>query len=116
MKEFWTSEQAYSVYKRSRIVISMEMHSIIMALNVGTPVIHNPFAEAGRKKWMLKDIGLEDWLLDIDETDENDLFNTATAIHENYEKSEKRIKDMMPILEAKALSTIAEIKLAFKEE
>jgi polysaccharide pyruvyl transferase WcaK-like protein len=114
MKEFWTSEQAYSIYKRSRIVISMEMHSIIMALNVGTPVIHNPFAEAGRKKWMMKDICLKDWLLDIDEMKENDLFNVAIAIHKNYDESEKRIKDMLILLETKALSTIAEIKLTGK--
>lgn len=57
MDDFWTSEQAYSVFRSSRIVVSMEMHSIIMSLNVGTPVVHNPFAEAGRKKWMVKDTG-----------------------------------------------------------
>lgn len=114
MKEFWTSEQAYSVYKRSRIVISMEMHSIIMALNVGTPVIHNPFAEAGRKKWMMKDLGVGDWLLDIDETDENALLETALSIHEKYEFSEERIREMMRMVEAKAFCNIAEIKAAWK--
>ncbi|OGV34100.1 MAG: hypothetical protein A2020_09445 [Lentisphaerae bacterium GWF2_45_14] len=114
MDGFWTSEQAYSIFKRARIVTSMEMHSIIMALNVGTPSIHNPFDEAGRKKWMMKDIGVADWLLDIDNIDDLTLLDTAISIHENYETSKKRVKDMLPLLETKAMSTIAEVKSKWK--
>jgi len=110
MEEFWTSEQAYSVFKRARIVISMEMHSIIMSLNVGTPVIHNPFAEAGRKKWMLRDLGLANWLLDIDETGAEELLDTALKIHDNFSAAEKRIQKVLPLLETRALATIAEVK------
>ncbi len=40
MDEFWTTEQAYSLYAAARLVVSMEMHSIIMAISVGTPVLH----------------------------------------------------------------------------
>jgi polysaccharide pyruvyl transferase WcaK-like protein len=110
MDSFWTSEQAYSVFKRSRIVTSMEMHSIIMTLNVGTPVIHNPFDECGRKKWMLNDIGLSDWLVDIDsESAANDMISKALDIHENYSLSERRIQKILPGLKVRAIETLNEV-------
>lgn len=110
MDDFWTSEQAYSVFRSSRIVVSMEMHSVIMALNVGTPVVHNPFAEAGRKKWMMKDTGFEDWLVDIDDVSAGGLLEAAVSIHKNYGAAGERIKRAMNLLEAKALCTVSEIK------
>lgn len=110
MDSFWSSEQAYSVFKRSRIVTSMEMHSIIMSLNVGTPAIHNPFDECGRKKWMLKDIGLGDWLVDIDSSSAScDMLSEALNIHENYRQSEERIQKMLPGLKVRAIETLNEV-------
>jgi polysaccharide pyruvyl transferase WcaK-like protein len=116
MNDFWTSEQAYSVFRSSCIVVSMEMHSIIMSLNVGTPVVHNPFAEAGRKKWMMKDTGFEDWLVDIDDDGDAGLFEAAALIHDNYDFAQERIKGAMKLLEAKALCTVTEIKGAWQEK
>jgi polysaccharide pyruvyl transferase WcaK-like protein len=87
LDEFWTTEQAYSVYRRARIVISMEMHSVIMAIQCHTPTVHIPFREAGRKARMVQDVGLGDWLLDIDEMAETGLLDTCLQIHEKFEES-----------------------------
>ena len=46
----WLPDQAFSVYARARAIVSMEMHSVIMALAAGTPVLHPTFTEAGRKR------------------------------------------------------------------
>ena len=116
MDEFWTSEQAYSVFKHARIITSMEMHSIIMSLNVGTPAIHNPYDECGRKKWMLRDLGLGDWLVDIDSpSSENDMLEAAMNIHENYRRGKERIKKLLPDLKVRALETLSEVWSHWKE-
>ena len=38
--EFWMPDEAQSVYAHSRMVVSMEMHSIILGLAAGTPSLH----------------------------------------------------------------------------
>ncbi len=63
---FWLPEEAFSVYGRARAVVSMEMHSVILALAAGTPILHPTFTEAGRKRYMLRDLGIGKWLFDID--------------------------------------------------
>lgn len=114
LDEFWTSEQAFSVFKRSRIITSMEMHSIIMSINVGTPVIHNPFDECGRKKYMMKDVGLKDSLIDVDSCTDFAMVDTAMKIHNNYAESKQYLKDLKPALEARMIETLKEVWSAGK--
>ncbi|HHW09747.1 MAG TPA: polysaccharide pyruvyl transferase family protein [Firmicutes bacterium] len=95
LDHFWTTEQAGSIYRKARIVVSMEMHSIIMAFGLGTPVLHPQFSEAGRKAWMLEDIGVGDWLFDIDEMEAEELLKAAFDIHENYPAAEARVTEGM---------------------
>lgn len=116
MDEFATPEQAYSLLKHSRLLVSMEMHSVIMALNVGTPTIHVPFAEAGRKRMMLKDIGAGDWLLDIDDCQADDIFSAAMHIHHHYIEAQQRIQNMLPGLEARAHEVLHEVWSQWKHE
>ncbi|MEK6794711.1 MAG: polysaccharide pyruvyl transferase family protein [Spirochaetota bacterium] len=80
MDKFWSTAQAKAVYRASRIVVSMEMHSVILALAAGTPVLHPQFAEAGRKASMLTELGLGRWLFDIDHTTPYALFHAAMDI------------------------------------
>jgi polysaccharide pyruvyl transferase WcaK-like protein len=116
LDEFWLPEQAYSIIKRTRILVSQEMHSIIMSINVGTPVIHNPFAEAGRKRQMLRDIGVGDWLVDIDECTAEEMMGTAMKIHNDYSFAERRIQELLPGLEARANETLSEIWTQWKKD
>lgn len=116
IEEFWTTEQAYSLFNRSRIVMSMEMHSIIMAMNVGTPVLHIPFGEAGRKARMMHDTGFPDWLLDIDMHSADEMLQQALVIHNDFDKSCQRLKDAMPRLEEMAYDVIERAKNAWLQE
>ena len=59
-------DEAQAVYARARLVVSAEMHSVILALAAGTPALHPHFAQAGLKQWMLRDLGIEEWLFDQD--------------------------------------------------
>ena len=66
MADYWMPDEAQAVYARARLVVSAEMHSVILALAAGTPALHPHFAQAGLKQWMLRDLGIEEWLFDQD--------------------------------------------------
>jgi polysaccharide pyruvyl transferase WcaK-like protein len=93
MDHFWTPDEALAVYGRARLVCSMEVHSIVLGLGAGTPVLHPQFWESGRKAWMLRDLGLEEWLLDIDTVDGRTITERALAIHRDYPASLARVGD-----------------------
>jgi len=66
---FWQPEQALGVFKRTALLASMEIHSLIMGIGNGIPVLHLPYAECGRKRQMFADVGLGELLVDIDADD-----------------------------------------------
>jgi polysaccharide pyruvyl transferase WcaK-like protein len=65
-KDFWLTDEAVSTYARSAGLVSLEMHSPIMAIGHGIPAIVCRFAEQTSKGTMWRDIGLGDWLFDFD--------------------------------------------------
>lgn len=68
--DFWLTDEAISTYVRSAGLVSLEMHSPIMALGNGIPAIVCRFAEQTTKGFMWRDIGLGDWLFDLDKPEE----------------------------------------------
>ena len=69
-EKFWLTDEAISTYTRSAGLVSLEMHSPIMAIGNGVPAIVCRFAEQTTKGYMWQDIGLGDWLFDLDKPDE----------------------------------------------
>jgi polysaccharide pyruvyl transferase WcaK-like protein len=69
-EKFWLTDEAISTYVRSAGLVSSEMHSPIMAIGHGIPAIVCRFAEQTTKGLMWRDIGLQDWLFDLDHEDE----------------------------------------------
>jgi polysaccharide pyruvyl transferase WcaK-like protein len=69
-ENFWRTDEAISTYVRSAGLVSLEMHSPIMALGNGVPAIVCRFKEQTSKGFMWRDIGLGDWLFDLDQPDE----------------------------------------------
>ncbi len=65
-KNYWLTDQALSVYIRSAGLFGSEMHSPIMAVGNGIPAIVCRFKEQTSKGIMWRDIGLGDWLFDLD--------------------------------------------------
>jgi polysaccharide pyruvyl transferase WcaK-like protein len=113
MDSFWTPEQACSIYRRSRIVLG-HMHSMIFALAVGTPVLHIPYSEAGRKAWMIRDVGLGDWLLDIDETPAETILETALTIHQAHDAAKQKVQRARREIERLGLELMAQVKLGWR--
>ena len=80
-ENFWLTDEAISTYVRSAGHFGNEMHSPIMCVGNGIPAIVCRFVEQTTKGFMWKDIGLGDWLFDLDnEADRARLTATVLAM------------------------------------
>jgi sugar phosphate isomerase/epimerase len=69
-RNYWLTDEAISTYRRSAGLFGHEMHSPIMCIGNGIPAIVCRWAEQTSKGFMWRDIGLGDWLFDLDKEDE----------------------------------------------
>jgi len=76
--DFWLTDEALSVYRRSAGLFGNEMHSPIMCIGQGVPAIVCRFREQTSKGLMWRDLGLGDWLFDLD--DEAQVAGVASAV------------------------------------
>ena len=63
MDEFWSPDLALGVYRASRGVVGVEMHSQVMAVGNNVPGVLLRHPQFGSKSEMWKTIGLEEWLI-----------------------------------------------------
>ena len=111
-EEFWLPDEAFSVYARAHTIVSMEMHSVILGLAAGTPVLHPRFVEAGRKAWMLRDLGIEQWLLDVDKDTSAKITAALLAIHEDYDAALGKVKSATSVVKKRQKETMDVVKQA----
>lgn len=69
-EKYWLTNEAISTYRRSAGLFGHEMHSPIMCIGNGIPAIVCRWAEQTSKGYMWRDIGLNEWLFDLDKEDE----------------------------------------------
>jgi polysaccharide pyruvyl transferase WcaK-like protein len=110
MDEFWLPEQACSVLARARAHVSMDMHSVIMALAAGTPCVHPRFVEAGIKAWMLRDLGIREWLFDIDKDPVESIAGAVEAIHADYSGALAKVKAVDALVQKRQRETMAVVR------
>ncbi len=77
-ESYWLTDEAISTYRRSAGLFGHEMHSPIMCIGNGIPAIVCRWAEQTSKGYMWRDIGLNEWLFDLDK--EEELQNVATTV------------------------------------
>ncbi|HEV7279301.1 MAG TPA: polysaccharide pyruvyl transferase family protein [Pirellulaceae bacterium] len=65
--DYWLTGEAISTYVRSAGLFGNEMHSPIMCIGHGVPAIVCRWAEQTSKGIMWRDIGLGEWLFDLDD-------------------------------------------------
>ncbi|MEP6670597.1 MAG: polysaccharide pyruvyl transferase family protein [Chthoniobacter sp.] len=63
---YWLTDEALSTYVRSAGLFGNEMHSPIMCIASGIPAVVCRFKDQTIKGYMWRDIGLNDWLFDLD--------------------------------------------------
>jgi hypothetical protein len=78
--DYWLTAEAVATYVRSAGLFGNEMHSPILCIGNGVPAIVCRWAEQTSKGYMWEDIGLGDWLFDLD--DEAAVARVAPAVLE----------------------------------
>lgn len=67
---YWLTGEATSTYVRSAGLFGNEMHSPILCIGHGVPAIVCRWAEQTTKGFMWEDIGLGDWLFNLDDEEQ----------------------------------------------
>ena len=123
-RKYWITSEAESVYSHAKALISMEMHSPIIFINKHKPAILLRQAEDTFKGQMWRDIGLQDWILELNATDADLIIQRMEAILHDYsaavnqasaaseramESDRKAMEQIRMILENDSWQQIAEI-------
>lgn len=95
LEYFWNADEAASIFARAHTIVCHEPHSPIIALANGTPIIHTYSEFHSPKCWMFKDIGLPEWLLEMDETPVEKMAETLFAIDSDYAGAQAKVKKAM---------------------
>ena len=110
-ENYWLTDEALSVYSRALALLSMDMHSPIMALANGTPAIHCRFEQQTSKGQMWRDVGLGAWLFDLDEEADGDRITAALlAIVDDPAAAEARAAKAMHFVEQRQRETMAVLR------
>lgn len=107
---FWSADEAMSVYARAHCMFGMEPHSLIMGLALGVPVVHARPLKHGRKGWMFRDIGVPEWLFEIDQDLSTAITGAVMAIHQNYPVAKAKAKKAMDFVKNRQKETMSTVK------
>lgn len=78
---YWLPDEAASIYAHAQAVVSVECHSPIISLANGTPAFYVRQPTDTCKGQMYRDIGVNDWFFEVDETSGEELASRLAAIH-----------------------------------
>jgi polysaccharide pyruvyl transferase WcaK-like protein len=92
---FWLPDEAASVFHQAGAVLSMELHSPILALGAGTPAIHIRQPQDTCKGQMWRDIGLGDWIFEVDATSADEWADVVLAAVGDPAGSAERVQQAM---------------------
>jgi polysaccharide pyruvyl transferase WcaK-like protein len=107
-ENYWLTDQAISTYVRSAGLFGLEMHSPIMCIGNGVPAIVCRFAEQTSKGFMWRDIGLGDWLFDMDNQDDvRRIVPAVLAMAKDPAAAKARAADARRFVEQRQRETMA---------
>ncbi|MBQ9771300.1 MAG: polysaccharide pyruvyl transferase family protein [Lentisphaeria bacterium] len=83
-RDFWLTDEAESVYSQAKLLLSMEMHSPIIFIDEHRPAVLLRQAEDTWKGQMWRDIGLQDWILELNISDAALIAERVDMILQDY--------------------------------
>ncbi len=89
---YWMPDEAASIYQKAFALLSFECHSPIISLVNGTPAFYLRQPEDTIKGQMYYDLGLEDWVFEIDQTDGKDISKILNNIWHDPVKAKKTVQ------------------------
>lgn len=111
---FWMPCLATSMYQRAHSMLSMDHHSAIMSLSVGTPTLHPRDPMAGRKGQIFPDLDLGDWLFDFNNTTPSDIQPALDDLIDNPQHARDRVSKAMTKvnqLQADAMKVVRDVAM-----
>jgi polysaccharide pyruvyl transferase WcaK-like protein len=108
--DYWLTGEALSTYRRSAGLFGNEMHSPIMCIGNGVPAIVCRWAEQTTKGFMWEDIGLGDWLFDMDdESQRARIADTVAAMAGDPEAARQKAAKARAVVEKRQRGTMAHV-------
>jgi len=108
---YWLTDEAVSTYARSAGLFGLEMHSPIMCIALGIPAIVCRFEEQTSKAAMWKDIGLEEWLFDMDiPKDVAGIVPAVLNIAKNPKSAKSKVAGAQKFVKKRQQETMAVLK------
>ncbi|MBA2356750.1 MAG: polysaccharide pyruvyl transferase family protein [Acidobacteria bacterium] len=89
---YWLPDEAASIYSKAQAVMSVECHSPLIALHVGTPTFYVRQPTDTCKGQMYRDFGAGDWFFEVDETSGPELWSRLEAIHRDPAGARAKVK------------------------
>ena len=83
-REYWITDEAQTVYAAAHSLVSMEMHSPIIFITAGKPAILLRQAEDTLKGQMWRDIGLQNWILELNVSGAYEISRHVFEIIDSY--------------------------------
>jgi len=89
---YWRPDEATSVYARAIALVSMEMHSPILACAVNTPAFYLRVPTDTCKGQMWRDIGLPEWIFEVDDSDGTEMTTALLQLVGEPQRTEAKLK------------------------
>jgi len=106
-KNFWLTDEALSTYVRSAGLFGLEMHSPIMCIGNGVPALVGRFEEQTSKGFMWRDIGLSDWLFDLDQPpDVTRILPTVLSVAQDRDAALEKVKQAQSVVQQRQVATM----------
>jgi polysaccharide pyruvyl transferase WcaK-like protein len=109
MDRYWLTAEAASVYAKAAAVVSFEMHSAIIAVANGTPAVHLRQPTDTRKGQMWRDIGLDQWLFEIDGATGRQIADRLVAIGSDLPAARETAARARALAHERMAAMVAEI-------
>ena len=111
-REYWITSEAESVYSQAAALVSMEMHSPIIFIAEHKPALLLRQAEDTWKGQMWRDLGLQDWILELNNSGPALINRQLDSILLNYPEALKTAaaaSDMAVAIQRSAMEQIRDI-------
>ena len=95
---YWFPDEAASVYAKAFAVLSFECHSPIIALRNGTPAFYLRQPEDTIKGQMYYDLGLTDWVFEIEKTTGANISDRLMAIYADKPQTDKILSELKSLV------------------
>jgi polysaccharide pyruvyl transferase WcaK-like protein len=88
---YWRPDEATSVYARGIALVSMEMHSPILACAVNTPAFYLRVPTDTCKGQMWRDLGLPEWIFEVGDTDGTEMSTALLQLVSDPKRTQEKL-------------------------